>query len=1103
MRIVVPILVESSRGESAGASIVAQPLYHTTPRVSGDQLGRVLAKLSLRLRSDLSLLAEGSQHEPLLRWHNIQPIDAKSLKLHLDLRDITATINVLLVTVQRHGRNIVFSPTIPDVWFDIEKGESLLQRATDVYQAHFRQLRKSNPNYSVVGHGTNGKAWVDQLVIDLIPRRGPREKVDPLRALLGGEDVSDGGAQLQQVGRCLSWLSAGELVEPIGVDEDVRRLASLLEVADRRGVVLVGPSGSGKTARIEGVVHRRLKRKRAMTHGLVWHLSPARLISGMSYLGQWQQRVQSILGHAYRYDHVLYFDDLLGLYEAGKTRDSKMCVADMLRAQLEIRPVRILAEMTAQAWSILQERDRTFADRFLVLPTQARTAEASMEILLGVRRQLEDRHRCEFHSDVIPEVVSMYDRFERSSVLPGKAAGALIRLAGKSAHQTISRADAIAEFRSRSGLSASMIDQRAKITRESLEAQIREHVVGQTDAVRQLIDCVLVAAAKMNDTTRPLGTFLLVGPTGVGKTQLAKAMANCLFDQSGLIRLDMNELSSPAAASRLIGTFEAPDGLLTTAVRRRPHAVLLLDEIEKAHPSVLDVLLQALGEARLSDARGRTVDLSGLLILMTSNLGTRRSGRAQGFADVEDPAIVATVHDKAVRDFFRPEFFNRIDAVLHFQRLSRETIHSIAKMQFDEILHRDGLQRRSVLVDVDPDALARTADQGYDPTLGARALKRRIERDLIQPAARALAATTSDQPMLLRLHVVDERVAVEMQRIELLSPATPPLLPDHHTLREWATRQLENLSTKIGDARVSLEYTGQSVDPAVLESMMLRDSLHDCQDRLRALVQRESALRLDRPPTTPVHAGKGIGPVTLSRESQPRWSIKDSQAIDDILEFLKESHEVPVATEIDAQRNSLIDAIIKLRRQFAYRGTPHKWILTLRWIGDANKMLVDEHRLGKPNVVVPFIIGSAIGSFVTDVEGFDCDLVGDHDNRSLLESGFCISGAMANEILELLTGGWMLVDSHGGLSVCSVAIAPVLDDEPLATQVTRCRQQQADSPVPVIRRLLHVESRQVDLLNGATVNGRVTIRHIVDLLKLSRRGLDGHEVFMDTSESPQ
>ncbi len=629
--------------------IAARPLFHPTPDKSGAELGRVIAALTDKLRVLLSDLTREAQHDELLSWHHLESIGSKLVKLRLDLRDSTADLKVLLATLRRHGKVLAFSPSVPGLWFDVGRGESLEARAQEVFQAHFRERRKEDPGYEVARHSIEGRAWIDHVTIDVLPQVQTKKPSDPLRAFLGGEDVSDGAAELRKTSRCLNWIDIDELAEPIGVEDDVTRLMHLLDVGDRRGVVLVGPPGSGKTARIEGTVRRRRKRSQSATHALVWQLFPARLISGMSYLGQWQERVLAIIRHAHRYDHVLYFDDLLGLYEAGKTRDSSMCVADTLRAQLDVYPIRVLAEMTGEAWAIFRERDRTLADRFVVMPTEALDADKSLGILIGVQRRLEAGRRCRFDLDVLPEVVSMYDRFERSAVLPGKAAAALARLAARSERRKVTRDNAVGEFQSRSGLQASIIDRRIQIDRESVTARIRRQVVGQNEPVAKLVDRVLVAAARMNDTSRPLGTFLLVGPTGVGKTQLAKAIATCLFDDDGLIRLDMNELSSPAAASRLIGTFDAPDGLLTSAVRRRPNAVLLLDEIEKAHPTVLDVLLQALGEARLSDARGRTVDLSGLLILMTSNLGTRESGRGRGFSEATDQGSIAEVHLRAAR----------------------------------------------------------------------------------------------------------------------------------------------------------------------------------------------------------------------------------------------------------------------------------------------------------------------------------------------------------------------------------------------------------------------------------------------------------------------
>lgn len=1092
MQIIVPIYVQQRRGRSSTPPISARPLFFGQPSTSGAELGRVIAGLANKLRVRLSGLARKRSHDQLLSWHHPDPINDKTLKLHLDLRDSTASLRIVLVTLKRHERLLAFSPTLPELWFDIEAGESLEERATDVYQAHFRQLRKEQADYPIARHGIEGKAWVDHLAIDVVPGREPKQPTDPLRALLGGADVSDGAEQLRQVGRCLSWLDADDLTDPIGVEPDVRHLVQLLDVGDRRGVVIVGPSGSGRTARIEGAVLQRAKRRRAATHGLVWHLSPARIISGMSYLGQWQERVLAILRHAHHFDHVLYFDDFLGLYEAGKTRDSAMCVADTLRAQLDVRPVRILAEMSNEAWSILRERDRTLADRFVVMPTEALDKEKSMEILIGVRRRLEARRHCRFDLDVLPEVVSMYDRFERTAVLPGKAAAALSRLAARGQNSEISRDDAVAEFQSRSGLRPSIIDRQMTINRESVTAGIRHQVVGQDEAVDRLVDRVLIAAARMNDTTRPLGTFLLVGPTGVGKTQLAKAIADSLFDEGGLIRLDMNELSSPASAARLVGTFDAPDGLLTAAVRRRPHAVLLLDEIEKAHPAVLDVLLQVLGEARLSDARGRTVDMSGLLILMTSNLGSRESQRGRGFADADNDKVVADAHDRAVREFFRPEFFNRIDGVLSFKRLSPETMESIAWIQFGEILRRDGLQRRSVLIDIEKNAIRQTAERGYDPAMGARALKRQIERDLIRPAAEVLASSTSDQVTLLRLFLEDGQVRTKWQKVayadrsdEAGQGTVDPMTADQ--LCQRAVSWTERVAAEVDDGPLSFSVDGSGMSPALLEKVTLRDSLHECQKALRAFQDSLSQPRMQRPQSTPIQMpGKPqqFNPI-------PRTGFRDLQAIDDIQDFLRESLVQMPARELDAERDQLADQLARLRQQLDARGTADRWLVWSHWYGeDASPYGAKRRDWYRVQRV-----------FLEIMRGWACDhedLVWETIDRggATVE---CFSGALALATLKEFCGSWLLVRSDGSLNLADMRIEPVDEGKQLADQMNDWRNRVGREPAAPVRRILHSEGPQVDLQAGVVINEPFSVDVVVKLMAMARRNVD---FLLETGEEP-
>lgn len=305
------------------------------------------------------------------------------------------------------------------------------------------------------------------------------------------------------------------------------------------------------------------------------------------------------------------------------------------------------------------------------------------------------------------------------------------------------------EFHRRTGIAPALLDRKQKLSREVVEGTLRNEIVGQPAALRALTDRVRVSAARMNDLTRPMGVFLFLGSTGVGKTETAKAIAKFLFGEDGLVRIDMNELSGPTAVATLVGTFDSPSGRLTTAIRQRPHCVLLLDEIEKAHPAVLDVLLQVLGEARLTDARGRTVDFSGAMIIMTSNLGAEDTARRVGFGGGEDADQRTRL--RAVRNYFRPEFFNRIDSIVHFGRLDRESVQQIAHLQLARALNRDGLTRRQTIMDIDPQVISWAVDSGFDSALGARAIKRSLERHLIDQVAARLTEIDPSLPTLVML----------------------------------------------------------------------------------------------------------------------------------------------------------------------------------------------------------------------------------------------------------------------------------------------------------------------------------------------------------------
>jgi DNA polymerase III delta prime subunit len=317
------------------------------------------------------------------------------------------------------------------------------------------------------------------------------------------------------------------------------------------------------------------------------------------------------------------------------------------------------------------------------------------------------------------------------------------------------------DFAARSGLSLAFLDPKERLDRDDVRNKLQEQVIGQSAAVEALADVVSIAKARLNDPERPLAAFLFLGPTGVGKTECAKAIARTLFgDADRLLRFDLNEFNQPGAATRLVGTFSLPEGLLTSAIQRQPFAVILLDEIEKADPEVFDLLLSVLGEGRLTDSLGRTANFSNAIIIMTSNLGVREAEGNLGFAKEEDRSFAYT---KAAEKFFRPEFFNRLDRVIPFKKLTRAEMATIAQRLVNEVLAREGFGQRKCVLNVAPEALERVIAAGYDPALGARAMKRAVERELTQPAASKLAELSPDELTVVTVNASDNRLTVSVQ----------------------------------------------------------------------------------------------------------------------------------------------------------------------------------------------------------------------------------------------------------------------------------------------------------------------------------------------------
>jgi ATP-dependent Clp protease ATP-binding subunit ClpA len=778
----IPIYVhQQSRGYAA------RPLFFDAPERSDDNLNRLLTRLTRDIVSHLERLGRGARHDEPAAWAFSPRVTAHRVALEVELRRRVARVKYLVVAFDHMGRRLAFTPAVPDLWFEVTRNEPLEARAQAVLTEHWRKAeRDADEDEEVRPEDTSlsGKAWVQVLELSVnVPAVAP--KPPPVNFLfLGGGDTGDGATELRRVGRCLDWLYPDELERAVLRDREAGELERLLAAPDRRPVLLCGPRMAGKTAVVHECVHRRVASRKQVhvQKENVWLVSPQRLISGMSYVGQWEGRLLAILKHAKKRDHVLYFDDLIGLFLAGVSSCSTLSAAIVLKPYLERRDVRVLGEITPEGLRVLQERDRGFADLFHLIPVREPTDADTLRILVDQQRRLEGKHACDFGLDVLPAVIDVQRRYDRTATFPGKAAAVLTRLAIRATTDTrpptavggpsvefdplagrpsISRDDVLTDFAARSGLSLAFLDPKQRLDRDGVRDKLREQVIGQTEAVEALADVVSVAKARLNDPDRPLAAFLFLGPTGVGKTECAKAIARTLFgDVDRLLRFDLNEYNQPGTAARLVGTFSQPEGLLTSAIRRQPFAVILLDEVEKADPEVFDILLSVLGEGRLTDALGRTADFSNAIIIMTSNLGVREAEGNLGFAADADKSFA---YARAAEQFFRPEFFNRLDRVIPFKKLARDEMATIARRLVNDVLTREGFGQRKCVLNVGQDALDRVIAAGYDPALGARAMKRAVERELTQPAAARLAELSPDELTVVTVRASDTGLSVSVQ----------------------------------------------------------------------------------------------------------------------------------------------------------------------------------------------------------------------------------------------------------------------------------------------------------------------------------------------------
>jgi ATP-dependent Clp protease ATP-binding subunit ClpA len=631
--------------------------------------------------------------------------------------------------------------------------------------------------------------------------------------------------------------------------EVVARLAEALAAKPPQSVLLVGPSGVGKTAAFGELVRRAADHHRGATP--FYRTTGSRLVAGQTGFGMWEERCQELIREAGKKRAVLHVGALVELMDVGKSECNPTGIASFLRPAVARGELLCVAEATPEQLPLIEKEDPQLLDAFRQIAVEEPGPERGRAILRRFAAADPQREPTPAALDVIDR---LHRRYPTYSAYPGRPLRFLDRIRRDGEPRTpVTEGEVYAAFGRETGLPAPLLDPAVPLDPAETRAWFASRVVGQSEAVDLVVDLLATVKAGLSRPHRPVASLLFVGPTGVGKTEMAKALAEFLFGSvDRLTRFDMSEYADPVGVRRLVGGAFGTEGLLTAAVREQPFCVLLLDEVEKADASAFDLLLQALGEARLTDAGGRLADFRNAVVILTSNLGAEsfRSGAA-GFGDSRPAAATAAAHfTKAVEQTFRPELVNRLDRVVPFAPLGPDMVRRIADREWGKVLARDGVRYRGVRVTTADGLLDHLAAVGFDPQYGARPLKRAIERELLAPLARQMNRHPGDVPLIVAVGIGDITVRPVPGARAGGEPTTPAgvLAGRAQDQRRWhqllekssAVRELENELYQLAQVEKRVRWRqaqGKPQRPGDAEAMARLGRLRE----LAAEVRRQRA----------------------------------------------------------------------------------------------------------------------------------------------------------------------------------------------------------------------------------------------------------------------
>ena len=636
-----------------------------------------------------------------------------------------------------------------------------------------------------------------------------------------GNPNNGGGGRslLDQYGTDLTALAKKGKIDPvIGRDKEIARVIEILNRRTKNNPVLIGEAGVGKTAVVEGLAQQivdgsvpaKLQDKRIIS------LNVVSLVQGTGIRGQFEQRMQQLIKELQDHDDIILFIDEIHEIVGAGNAEGGMDAGNIIKPALARGDLQLVGATTLNEYREI-EKDSALSRRFQPVDVKEPSVAETIQILKGIQKRYEDYHHVHYTDDAIKSAAELSERYIQDRFLPDKAID-LLDEAGSRMNLTIPYVDkeklqeriAAAEklkqeslqnedyekaayyrdqiekynkvkdqkvdpdkspvitskimnkiVEEKTGIPVGDLQKQEENQLQNLASNLKEHVIGQDKAVDKVARAIRRNRIGFNESGRPIGSFLFVGPTGIGKTELAKQLAKQMFgSEDAMIRFDMSEYMESYSVSKLIGS--APGyvgyeeaGQLTEQVRRNPYSLILLDEIEKADPSVMNLFLQILDDGRLTDSQGRTVSFKDTIIIMTSNAGQGIKETSVGFT-AENASDEPDAARSSMSQFFKPEFLNRLDDVIDFNELSKEDLVKIVDLMLNSV--NNMVKSRGMQITVTDEAKNKLVEEGYNPAMGARPLRRTIQEEiedkvadykLDHPTAKNLTASVKDQKIVI------------------------------------------------------------------------------------------------------------------------------------------------------------------------------------------------------------------------------------------------------------------------------------------------------------------------------------------------------------------